>query len=229
MTDARSCRRARVRPDRADARRAPRQSGARRGAGHACSTSSPDGGRRWRRADRRARRPRSVDEVARARRRRGGDLHEHRHPRRADHRSPPRRASRRSARSRSRSTSPRSTRRSRRSTTAGTLLQVGFNRRFDPAIRPCSAAGGERRARRRCGLVKITSRDNCPPPVAYLATLGRHVPRHDDPRLRHGPLRRGQRGRRGVRRRRRARRPGDRARSATSTRRSSCCATSRAA
>ena len=54
---------------------------------------------------------------------------------------------------------------------AGTFLQVGFNRRFDPA----HEAVRDRRRRRALGtlcLVRITSRDRLPPPVAYLARSG---------------------------------------------------------
>jgi myo-inositol 2-dehydrogenase / D-chiro-inositol 1-dehydrogenase len=54
---------------------------------------------------------------------------------------------------------------------AGTLLHVGFNRRFDPAHRAVhqaviDGAAGE------VHVVKITSRDPAPPPVGYLARSG---------------------------------------------------------
>jgi myo-inositol 2-dehydrogenase/D-chiro-inositol 1-dehydrogenase len=55
--------------------------------------------------------------------------------------------------------------------TAGTFLQVGFNRRFDPAhaaVRDAVASGSLGRL---C-LVKITSRDRLPPPTEYLARSG---------------------------------------------------------
>ena len=54
----------------------------------------------------------------------------------------------------------------------GTLLHVGFNRRFDPAhhaIPETAAASGELGE---LHLVKITSRDPAPPPVAYLERSG---------------------------------------------------------
>ena len=59
-------------------------------------------------------------------------------------------------------------------------------------------------------MVTITSRDPGPPPVDYIEALGRHLPRHDDPRFRHGalPARRG--AGRGYARRLVAGRPGDR-------------------
>ena len=142
----------------------------------------------------------------------------HRHPRRPDRRGRRRPARRSSARSPSRSTSPRSTARSPRSTRAGVPFQIGFNRRFDPAHR-----GGARRRGRRARSAsrsssRISSRDPAPPPIEYVARLGRHLPRHDHPRLRHGALRHRQRGRRGLRARRAyASTPALRATSATST------------
>jgi hypothetical protein len=65
-------------------------------------------------------------------------------------------------------------------------LMVGFNRRFEPNFRAA-------RARIDAGeigdveMVSITSRDPGPPPLEYMARSGR-APRHDDPRLRHGPF-----------------------------------------
>jgi myo-inositol 2-dehydrogenase/D-chiro-inositol 1-dehydrogenase len=54
---------------------------------------------------------------------------------------------------------------------AGTLLQVGFNRRFDPGHQAVqrAAASGELGA---VWTVKITSRDNYPPSIEYLASSG---------------------------------------------------------
>ena len=72
----------------------------------------------------------------------------------------------------------------------GVFLQVGFNRRFDPAhrsVRDAVASG----AIGDLHLVRITSRDPAPPPLDYVARLRRDLPRHDDPRLRHGALRHG--------------------------------------
>lgn len=50
---------------------------------------------------------------------------------------------------------------------AGVALQLGFNRRFDPAFR--AVAEAELGARH---LLRITSRDPAPPPLAYLRTSG---------------------------------------------------------
>jgi len=54
---------------------------------------------------------------------------------------------------------------------AGTILQVGFNRRFDPSHRAVrdAAARGELGA---LELVRITSRDPAPPPIEYVARSG---------------------------------------------------------
>ena len=54
---------------------------------------------------------------------------------------------------------------------AGTFLQVGFNRRFDPAHESVRVAVADGSLGTLC-LVKITSRDRLPPPVAYLARSG---------------------------------------------------------
>ena len=54
---------------------------------------------------------------------------------------------------------------------AGTYLQVGFNRRFDPAHQAVRAAVADGSLGTLC-LVKITSRDRLPPPVEYLARSG---------------------------------------------------------
>ena len=54
---------------------------------------------------------------------------------------------------------------------AGTYLQVGFNRRFDPAHEAVRLAVADGSLGTLC-LVKITSRDRLPPPVAYLARSG---------------------------------------------------------
>ena len=136
----------------------------------------------------------------------------------------PRPASRSSARSRSRSTWPRSTGGSRPSRPAGVLLQVGFNRRYDPSHRLVRDRVDGRRHRR-----APPGADHQPRPGAAAHRLhrglGRDLLRHDDPRLRHGPLRHRTRDRRGVRHWRRTGRPGHRRRPATSTPRSSSCAT----
>ena len=54
---------------------------------------------------------------------------------------------------------------------AGTLLQIGFNRRFDPGHQAVqlAAASGELGD---LWTVKITSRDNYPPSIEYLASSG---------------------------------------------------------
>jgi myo-inositol 2-dehydrogenase / D-chiro-inositol 1-dehydrogenase len=54
---------------------------------------------------------------------------------------------------------------------AGSYLQVGFNRRFDPAHEAVRTAVADGSLGTLC-LVKITSRDRVPPPVAYLARSG---------------------------------------------------------
>ena len=54
---------------------------------------------------------------------------------------------------------------------AGTYLQVGFNRRFDPAHEAVRVAVADGSLGTLC-LVKITSRDRLPPPIAYLARSG---------------------------------------------------------
>ena len=54
---------------------------------------------------------------------------------------------------------------------AGTYLQVGFNRRFDPAHQAVRAAVADGSLGTLC-LVKITSRDRLPPSVEYLARSG---------------------------------------------------------
>ena len=84
---------------------------------------------------------------------------------------------------------------------AGVPFQIGFNRRFDPAhqaVHDAVAGGDGRRAAARAHLQ--------PRPRAAAARLRRglrrDLPRHDDPRLRHGALRRRLGGRRGVRARR---------------------------
>jgi myo-inositol 2-dehydrogenase/D-chiro-inositol 1-dehydrogenase len=76
---------------------------------------------------------------------------------------------------------------------AGVPFQIGFNRRFDPAHQSVRDAGGRPgpvgRPAPRAG---ISSRD--PGTAAARPTCacpGRDLPGHDDPRLRHGPLRDG--------------------------------------
>jgi myo-inositol 2-dehydrogenase/D-chiro-inositol 1-dehydrogenase len=54
---------------------------------------------------------------------------------------------------------------------AGSFLQVGFNRRFDPAHEAVRTAVADGSLGTLC-LVKITSRDRMPPPVTYLARSG---------------------------------------------------------
>ena len=196
----------RLRADRPDARRAAgaadRRGRARRrprrradARGHAGRAAARPGARQRRRR-------------ARRRRRRRGDLHVDRHPRRADHDRRrggrgdllreadlprPRRRRRRPGRRRGRRRAP--------------------PRRVQPALRsgPCLGAAG-------CGVgrARAAAHGADHQPRSVTAThrlhraLRRAVPRHDDPRPRHGPLRHRERGRRGVRRRRRAHRSGDR-------------------
>jgi myo-inositol 2-dehydrogenase/D-chiro-inositol 1-dehydrogenase len=54
---------------------------------------------------------------------------------------------------------------------AGAFLQVGFNRRFDPAHDAVREAVADGSLGTLC-LVKITSRDRLPPPITYLARSG---------------------------------------------------------
>ncbi len=54
---------------------------------------------------------------------------------------------------------------------AGVLLQVGFNRRFDPGFRRI-AAGVQRGEVGRPEFVRITSRDPAPPPLDYVRVSG---------------------------------------------------------
>ena len=83
---------------------------------------------------------------------------------------------------------------------SGVPFQVGFNRRFDAAHASVRAAVVDGSVGD-LHIVRITSRDPAPPPISVHRGVGWHLPRHDDPRLRHGPVRHRQRGRRGVRRR----------------------------
>ena len=104
------------------------------------------------------------------------------------------------------------------------LLQVGFNRRYDPShreVRDRVAAGdvGE------LHLVRITSRDPAPPPIAYIEVSGGifcDMTIHDFDMARFVT---GREIDRGLRHRRRAGRPGHRRTPATSTRPSSSCST----
>ena len=71
--------------------------------------------------------------------------------------------------------------------TATVPVVLGFNRRFDPHF----AELHRRVARGDIGPLEqltITSRDPEPAPAAYISGLGRDLPRHDHPRLRHDPL-----------------------------------------
>ena len=144
----------------------------------------------------------SADELLRSpRRRRGRHLLVDRHPRRPARRRGPRRQGDRSARSRSRWTWPRSTARWPPSTRPAIAVQIGFNRRFDPAHAVRGAGGGRRDDRRRAPRAHLQPRPRAAA-AGVRARVGRDLPGHDDPRLRHGPLRDGQRGRRGLRVRR---------------------------
>ncbi len=112
---------------------------------------------------------------------------------------------RRSARSRSRSTSPTlddadRRRRARRDPRAG-RLPAALRRRLPRGAR----RRRERRARQRCSSLRAATHDPAPPPEAYIAALGRHLPRPAHPRLRRDPVRHGRGDRRGLRRRRGAR------------------------
>ena len=99
---------------------------------------------------------------------------------------------------------------------AGVPFQIGFNRRFDPAHAAVREAVARRRGRRSAPRAHLQPRPRAAAD-GLRARVRRDLPRHDDPRLRHGALRDRQRGRRGVRARRRARRPGVRGRRTTWT------------
>ena len=70
----------------------------------------------------------------------------------------------------------------------GATLMVGFNRRFDPnfaALQQARRRGRDRRARNRLDHL---ARSRAAAALLYRA-LRRPVPRYDDPRFRHGPVR----------------------------------------
>ena len=71
---------------------------------------------------------------------------------------------------------------------AGVPFQIGFNRRFDPGHAAVAAAVADGSVGEP-QLARISSRDPAPPPNRLHRDLRRHLPRHDDPRLRHGALR----------------------------------------
>ena len=81
---------------------------------------------------------------------------------------------------------------------AGVPLQIGFNRRFDPSHKAVADAVAHGAGGRRAHLQHHEPR---PGPAADRVHqgVGRDLLRHDDPRLRHGPLRHRERGRRGLR------------------------------
>ena len=80
-------------------------------------------------------------------------------------------ARRRSARSRSRWISPRSTARWPPSRGAGVAVQIGFNRRFDPAHQSVARAVADGTIGD-VHLVRISSRDPAPPPLEYVRGSG---------------------------------------------------------
>ena len=84
---------------------------------------------------------------------------------------------------------------------AGVAFQIGFNRRFDPAHAAVARAVSEGEIGE-VQILRITSPRSRPAADRVRAHVGRDLPRHDHPRLRHGALRRPERGRRGVRPRR---------------------------
>ena len=90
---------------------------------------------------------------------------------------------------------------------AGVPFQIGFNRRFDPGPRRGRRRRGRRHGRRAAARAHLQPRPGAAADGLH-RHLGRDLPRHDDPRLRHGALRGRQRGRRGLRARRGADRPG---------------------
>ena len=106
---------------------------------------------------------------------------------------------------------------------AGVPFQIGFNRRFDPAHASVARRGRDGAGRRAASRADHEPRPR-PAAAGVRPRLGRDLPRHDDPRLRHGPLRhRLARSSRSTRAARSASTPRS-ARPATSTPRS-CCST----
>ena len=90
---------------------------------------------------------------------------------------------------------------------AGVPFQIGFNRRFDPGSRLGRGGGGGGSGGRAASGADLQPRSGAAAAGLH-PDLGRHLPGHDDPRLRHGPIRHRQRGGGGVRARSGAHRPG---------------------
>ena len=168
----------------------------------------PGGGEGARRGDRRGGAHRRRDHRGQGHRR-GPDRHADRHPCRPDRAVRAGQARRSSARSRSTSTRSASRPASRSSTRPAVPLMIGFNRRFDPNF----AALKARLADGAIGdveMVTIISRDPGAAADLLHRALGRPLPRHDDPRFRHGPLPARRGAGRGPRRRLGPGRSGDR-------------------
>ena len=109
-------------------------------------------------------------------------------------RSPP--ASRCSARSRSISASRGSTAAPMRIRGTALPIMLGFVRRFDPGHRAVAQAVRDGRVGDLHQVVDHLARSRPGAASAISRTSGGHLPRHDDPRLRHGPLRPRRGGRR---------------------------------
>ena len=80
----------------------------------------------------------------------------------------------------------------------GVPFQVGFNRRFDPAHASVQEAVAGGRIGEPHPGPDLQPRPGAPA-AGVRPDIRRPVPGHDDPRLRHGPVRHRLRGRRGVR------------------------------
>ena len=161
-------------------------------------------------------------------RRRRRHLHEHRHPRRADHAR--RRAGLADVLREADLARPGDGRRHAGRRRQGRDVSAG---RLQPPLRP-GPRGGPRGRRRRLARDAVPRQDHQPRPPAATGhlprPLGRDVPRHDDPRLRHGQVHR--RAATSSRSTPPSAPPSSTrrsARSATSTRPWSCCATPPAA
>ena len=78
---------------------------------------------------------------------------------------------------------------------AGITVQMGFQRRYDPAMRSIRRSDRVRANSGSPYLVRSQTHDPAPPPLDYLARLGGHLPGLPDPRHRRRSLRHGSGGR----------------------------------
>ena len=132
----------------------------------------------------------SSELLGRRRRRRRRDLHRHRHARRPDRRRRRGRQGdllREAGVARPRRGRPRARRRSRPPACRSRSASTGAS---TPPTRRCRGRSPTGEIGEPARSLRITSRDPAPPPLEYVAAVRRDLPRHDHPRLRHGPLRR---------------------------------------